>query len=353
MASNYYELLGVSQTASLSEIRAAYRQQVKEYHPDVSDYVDSEMLFKQLKTAYDVLGHREKREKYNRIGHDEYVDRHGGYSTNEIEQATETFIQPYDDRTAEEDWQRDQQRRLSEQRSTTERQSMFRRFLSFVINGRTPNSDGKFAILVRLAAYGILTAIISLPITVIADELLSTFLGLATVLLVSRIVYLAGFEYLRDEYIKVDTNPEPDAYTIPYAVGLGVASLGLIAIGGLLAIAGTSILGALGRFSVIPFAIGLFLVLPIALLWAVLSVGFGVADDHYNLQYDANPILWNFAVQAPLLIILAGFGDLSTPFLAVFLSLPFIVCLAYLLLYHWEVGSELRWRIANGRLYSS
>ena len=70
MASNYYEILGVSTSASTSNIRAAYRQRVKKYHPDTSDYIDSVTIFKQLKAGYDVLSNRERRSKYDQLGHD-------------------------------------------------------------------------------------------------------------------------------------------------------------------------------------------------------------------------------------------------------------------------------------------
>jgi len=107
MASDYYELLGVSASADLSTIRAAYRSKVKEYHPDTSEYLDSEALFKQTKAAYDVLNHREKRATYDQLGHDTYVDRRGGYTTAELKQTTETNIQAVDDQTthSERQWQ--------------------------------------------------------------------------------------------------------------------------------------------------------------------------------------------------------------------------------------------------------
>ncbi|GIL90508.1 hypothetical protein Vretimale_17606 [Volvox reticuliferus] len=61
----YYDILGVEATASVDDIKSAFRRQAKLVHPDVSKSVDSEEEFKQLKEAYDVLSDSEQRAEYD------------------------------------------------------------------------------------------------------------------------------------------------------------------------------------------------------------------------------------------------------------------------------------------------
>jgi len=358
MASDYYGILGVSQSASTSEIRAAYRRQVKQYHPDTSEYNDSELIFKQLKTGYNVLGNRQQRAEYNRLAHDEYVKRHGGYTQSEIRDATETQIQVHPDPQgdATNDWRTEQQQRVQEQRAAAESGSIFYRLFQTVIHGRTPTSDGTLAFAVRLSIYTVLVGVIALPIAVVVGgfgAIRESFALSAGVLLISRIMYLSGFEYLRSGYLKIDRRPEPDAYTIPYALAL--ASVVLFAMG---VVSAVSVIAPNNGNVAVTVVAGVALLLiyvafPISLMWAILSVGFGVADDRYNLQYDVSPVRWNFAAQAPVLLVIAGFGHLSTILLVTTASIPFVVAGVFLLRSHREIGSELRWRISNGRVFAN
>lgn len=67
MSSNYYEVLGVSRTATPAEIKRAYRKLARETHPDVAG-PDSEERFKQVARAYEVLSDPEKRQLYDMGG---------------------------------------------------------------------------------------------------------------------------------------------------------------------------------------------------------------------------------------------------------------------------------------------
>ena len=66
---DYYEILGVSKTASDIEIKRAYRKLAKQYHPDVSKEENAEEKFKEVQEAYDVLSDEQKRAAYDQFGH--------------------------------------------------------------------------------------------------------------------------------------------------------------------------------------------------------------------------------------------------------------------------------------------
>ena len=79
MTQDFYEVLGVSRDADEEEINQAYREKVREYHPDVSDAPDAEEKFKQAKKAKEVLTDEEQRQLYDQLGHDRFVEaeKHG------------------------------------------------------------------------------------------------------------------------------------------------------------------------------------------------------------------------------------------------------------------------------------
>ena len=70
MTKDYYEVLGVSRTASADEIKKAYRRLAREKHPDVNAHrrEEAEAEFKEIGTAYAALSDEEKRARYDRFG---------------------------------------------------------------------------------------------------------------------------------------------------------------------------------------------------------------------------------------------------------------------------------------------
>jgi len=67
---DYYEILGVSKTATPDEIKKAYRKMAIKYHPDKNPGdKEAEEKFKEAAEAYDVLSNEEKRRRYDQFGH--------------------------------------------------------------------------------------------------------------------------------------------------------------------------------------------------------------------------------------------------------------------------------------------
>lgn len=68
---DYYDVLGVPRTASTAEIKKVFRQLAMKYHPDKNPGdTEAEARFKEVAEAYEILGDDQKRQMYDRFGHD-------------------------------------------------------------------------------------------------------------------------------------------------------------------------------------------------------------------------------------------------------------------------------------------
>ncbi|MBI2670614.1 molecular chaperone DnaJ [Candidatus Woesearchaeota archaeon] len=73
---DYYEILGVGKNASKEEIKKAYKELAKKYHPDVSKEANAAEKFKEISEAYAVLSDDQKKSTYDQFGHSGFDQRY-------------------------------------------------------------------------------------------------------------------------------------------------------------------------------------------------------------------------------------------------------------------------------------
>jgi molecular chaperone DnaJ/curved DNA-binding protein len=86
---DYYEVLGVSRTATDKEISQAFRKLARKYHPDTHpDDAEAEKRFKAINEAYQVLSDADKRQKYDQLGQDwERISQQQDFARQQRQQA--------------------------------------------------------------------------------------------------------------------------------------------------------------------------------------------------------------------------------------------------------------------------
>lgn len=77
MKRDFYEVLGVTKSASASDIKSAYRKLALQYHPDRNKSPDAEEKFKEINEAYEVLSDPQKKSTYDQFGHDAFKQAGG------------------------------------------------------------------------------------------------------------------------------------------------------------------------------------------------------------------------------------------------------------------------------------
>src|SRR5512137_1272731 len=78
---DYYDILGVPRNADDKEIKKAYRNLARKYHPDVCKDKGAEEKFKGINEAYSVLSDEQKKAQYDNMGHETFTNASKGSYT--------------------------------------------------------------------------------------------------------------------------------------------------------------------------------------------------------------------------------------------------------------------------------
>ena len=87
-APDYYTILGVNKSSSVAEIKLAYFNMAKKFHPETNKTLDARQMFSLIAEAYDVLSDDERRAKYDETGLGE--EKFGGRAEGPGRQTTDT-----------------------------------------------------------------------------------------------------------------------------------------------------------------------------------------------------------------------------------------------------------------------
>ncbi len=82
---DYYEILGVSRDATQDQLKEAFRNLARKYHPDVNKAPDAEEKFKEINEAYQVLSNPDTRSAYDRYGKSAVSGSAGGYNYADVD----------------------------------------------------------------------------------------------------------------------------------------------------------------------------------------------------------------------------------------------------------------------------
>ncbi|MFH0879629.1 MAG: molecular chaperone DnaJ [Lentisphaerota bacterium] len=97
---DYYEVLGVARSATIEDIKKAYRKLALKFHPDKNPgNVEAEEKFKEISEAYEILSDANRRQQYDQFGHQAFAPGggagFGGFGGIDLEEALRTFMSAF------------------------------------------------------------------------------------------------------------------------------------------------------------------------------------------------------------------------------------------------------------------